>query len=200
MFTPRLCRWNHDALICSCGGVATTMFIKLVQRFLRTNDPYDQDGLKHLPRPPVSLPSSIRVVYLYGDPVAVVASLFRRGYANVQAHKLGHYFPARCNDVAAYAARGRDTLGITRQLRLWLKECGPARSYPVLAIRYRAIWTETERILSFLQLPATAADSLPPYRKWRSKDELPSKVVRNLESIYAQAYATINSMPDVTIV
>ncbi|PNW87241.1 hypothetical protein CHLRE_02g114650v5 [Chlamydomonas reinhardtii] len=96
----------------------------------------------HLPQPPqpprVPQCRPRHVVYLYGDPLAAVASHYRRGHACHQAQKTsGH--PARLSPAnfpatfAEYVSRGEDLFGLEDHFRGWL--AAPA-DYPVTLVRY----------------------------------------------------------------
>ena len=77
---------NVDLLVVSPGGVATTFMLEYLSRFARTNSPVDDDGLKHLPRPPRNAP---RTIFIYGDLNIAFASLKRRNFEDHQGAKLG---------------------------------------------------------------------------------------------------------------
>ncbi len=76
------------ALVISPGGVASTAVMLHLGRFVRLNDPDDQDGLKHMPWPPSQIHPDTRVLFIYGDVDLSVASLKRRDYLGSQAAKL----------------------------------------------------------------------------------------------------------------
>lgn len=84
-------------LIVSAGGIGTTTtlseFHKIPKLSTSTNCPGDNDGLKHLPFDRLvkehadQLKSVKRILYLWGDPLHAVASLYRRGFHVMQATK-----------------------------------------------------------------------------------------------------------------
>lgn len=64
------------------GGVGSTELSNfLTQAGLRCNLVTDQDALRHVHTPPAHLGSTTQVVYLFGDPLAAVASHYRRNHA-----------------------------------------------------------------------------------------------------------------------
>ncbi|KAG2422867.1 hypothetical protein HXX76_015699 [Chlamydomonas incerta] len=105
-----------------------------------------QDGggaapsLPQAPQLPLCRPR--HVVYLYGDPLAAVASHYRRGHACHQAQKTsGHparlspaTFPATFDD---YVSRGEDLFGLEDHFRGW--STAPA-DYPVTLVRYERMF------------------------------------------------------------
>ncbi|KAG2452883.1 hypothetical protein HYH02_002227 [Chlamydomonas schloesseri] len=94
----------------------------------------------HPPQMPLCRPR--HVVYLYGDPLAAVASHYRRGHACHQAQKTsGH--PARLSAATfpatfeEYVSRGEDLFGLEDHFRGWLT--APA-DYPVTLVRYERMF------------------------------------------------------------
>lgn len=79
--TPPLPCWPHH-LVAAAGGVGSTELSNfLTQAGLRCNLVTDQDALRHVHTPPAHLGSTTQVVYLFGDPLAAVASHYRRNHA-----------------------------------------------------------------------------------------------------------------------
>ena len=80
-----------DVVVCSSGGVASTMLIKHVARFARTNNLDDFDTLKHVPKPEYLLSDPEfggKILYIYGELDSILASIERRGWTLVQGCKL----------------------------------------------------------------------------------------------------------------
>ncbi|KAF8072926.1 hypothetical protein HT031_000586 [Scenedesmus sp. PABB004] len=132
-----------EVCICSPGGVGSTELSNFLTRDARLacNLLTDQDAMRHASRPPAGLGAGTVVVYLFGDPLACVASHYRRGHAHHQALKtsgrpdLGAAgFPANFD---AYVARGEDLFGLERHLDSWLRTPTP---YDVLFVRYEAMF------------------------------------------------------------
>ncbi|MXO70324.1 hypothetical protein [Alteraurantiacibacter buctensis] len=74
-------RFEHCAVwIISPGGVATTMLIEHVSRYVPTNERHDKDGLKHWPAPPARRldQADSRVLFVKGEAVTIAASIARR--------------------------------------------------------------------------------------------------------------------------
>ncbi len=80
---------SPEVIVCSLGGVGTTFVMRHIRQFSDTNDPFDVDGLKHLPRPPRFLARRPKVVFVSGDARDSMNSIERRGWIPIQAAKLG---------------------------------------------------------------------------------------------------------------
>lgn len=175
----------------SHGGVGTTFLIEHLQKFRSTNCAYDRDGLKHLPYPPVWLESGKPVVYVYGDPVEAVLSLFRRDYALVQAGKNGMLFEGRSlGSLEDYVKHGKDSLGLTKHFLAWKgrKEEGGGG----LLLGYADIWNRIEELRHLLDLPARFVEEFPAQRRRNSqKENLDPEVRARLEKIYESYYEQI---------
>ena len=82
-------------LIISAGGIGTTTTLSEFHKIqgLEANCPGDTDGLKHLPfnrlltEHAEQISDVKRILYLWGDPMHAVASLYRRGFQVSQATK-----------------------------------------------------------------------------------------------------------------
>lgn len=82
--------------VTSIGGVGTTGFMEELKNMtppIFTNDPIDNDQIKHVPYSKLIESRSFkraspdRIVYLYGDPMRAVMSVDRRGWFMIQARK-----------------------------------------------------------------------------------------------------------------
>jgi len=82
--------------VTSIGGVGTTGFMEELKQMsprIVTNDPIDNDQIKHVPYSKLIGSASFRrgkpqkIVYMYGDPTRAIMSLDRRGWFMIQARK-----------------------------------------------------------------------------------------------------------------
>ena len=73
-------------IVVSPGGVATTALLKHLSKWVQANSFCDEDGLKHLPRPPWG---KSRILYLTGNSEDIRASISRRHWTRRQSAKLG---------------------------------------------------------------------------------------------------------------
>ena len=74
-------------LIISVGGTATTTLMNHLSKYIKTNDPFDRDGLKH--KRLINLSDYQKVIYLIADPELAYFSLKRRNYLRGNCKKLG---------------------------------------------------------------------------------------------------------------
>lgn len=186
---------NIDTLVCSHGGCGTTFFMDFLSKERNVNDAYDQDGLKHLRCPPRRVPNNCKVIYLYGDPVDAVASLFRRRYAVQQAHKFGNLLWRECTDIRRYAELGIDKIGLNKVIKRWTQE-GKSRSYNIIMIKYEKIWKNLSTILEINEM--TKYKKYFPDKKERQVD-VDEYVKRDLEKIYSPFYQNIKNLDDLEV-
>lgn len=153
-------------LVVSPGGVATTTLMQHLDLYVRINDPFDSDGLKHRPRPPTSLLSHQRVLFISGPIHQSYLSLRRRHWVGIQSAKLGSLigaisFPPLEYPLFALAAR--------QQLQAWMAfaETHPDR---VLHLDYKAIWPNRQVIMTFANISDPSfLTNFPTYRPRQSR-------------------------------
>ena len=136
---------NINVIVSSFGGVGTTFLMRHLQNYTTTNCPHDYDGYKHSPLPPIGFNKSLRFVYIYGDPVLAVISLFRRGYANQQLKKLRRwgiggngYATTPVQGLRQYALLHSDELCLEKHFTNWYSDkfC----TVPTLFLRYETLF------------------------------------------------------------
>lgn len=192
-------RWRPrpDWWVVSHGGVKTTMLMEFLARHGEVNDPYaDHGNLKHVARPPRRLAPRGMFIYVYGDPVRAVLSLYRRQYAQAQSRKLGYVGPRLPATVDGYAARGVDALRITRHLRIWLQA---QLTVPIAYVDSERLWADVPSLLSALGVDAAPAGF--PLEKPRGSDvsTLEPRTRDRLESIYAPYRQLVRDLPPVAV-
>lgn len=74
-------------VVISPGGVASTLLISELSKFVQTNSSGDSDGIKHLAQRPQNVE---KVILLTGDAGTVTKSLSRRGYLGLHHAKMGN--------------------------------------------------------------------------------------------------------------
>ncbi|WIA29135.1 hypothetical protein OEZ86_011646 [Tetradesmus obliquus] len=117
--------FNLQVCICSVGGVGSTQLSNFLTRAgISCNLLTDQDGVRHVNRPPSQLGPGTCLLYLFGDPLAAVASHYRRNQAYHQALKTSgnpaldeSTFPQTFQE---YVSRGKDLFGLQQHLHHWL--------------------------------------------------------------------------------
>jgi hypothetical protein len=189
---------NLEVLVASYGGVGTTFLSQAIGRFRRVNDPRDLDGYKHCPVPPLFGSGHLKVIYVVGNPILAVASLFRRGYQAGQAGKLQYSrairrFPDEGLALKDYAAQGRDLFLFQEHFEAWTKEFV---FYPTLIVKYEAIHESLPQISEFLNLPSEFILEFPPLKE-RGSDlaKIDPETVRGLEMMYGELTRAIELMP-----
>ena len=94
---------HYDAVVASFGGNGTSFLLKFLRDYLRVNS-WDSanDGIKHANAPNHPVFDGLKVdrgIYVYGNPVIAVASLFRRDF---QSHMLAKLTSAAHTDGKDY--------------------------------------------------------------------------------------------------
>lgn len=163
-FSRRPRRVAHcDVVVCSPGGVATTMLLQHLSHFKSTNCVNDTDTLKHVPDPKILLSSpgfKGKICYLHGDEDAILASIERRGWVRIQAAKLGSFAAAI---TPKFLARRAFTAAVSRQIALFTQSRDPR----VFSVHYEELWDRKEQLQSFLGIQDARFVSEFPERKAR---------------------------------
>ena len=174
-------------LVASFGGVGTTFLMDGIAAFRATNQPDNRDGYKHLPIPPIAATRDLKAIYVFGDPVLAAVSLFRRGYHQTQSHvnsKFQHFdyrIPEQ-KSLENYAAEGTDGLYFSSHFHNW--QAGSSQ-YPVLFLKYDAIYDSLDLIRDFLELPDAFVTQFQAKKIRNSKlSDLSPDTVRGLEEMY----------------
>ena len=177
-----------EVVVGSYGGVGTTFFLDFISKFKKTNHPQDDDKIKHLTVPPVSFNKNVRFVYIYGNPVEAVPSLFGRGMANFQSKKLQRDQEIINEPISLdttleeYALARVDKFLFRRHFYNWYRDC---LMHPTLFIRYEKIWDHKEEIFKFLDLPMSEIGNFPEKKQRRSRlADLPDPVHEGLVDMY----------------
>ena len=166
-----------DVIVSSFGGVGTSPFLIWLSSQLNCNSPSDLDNLKHVVDPKVVSDNAEKFVYIFGDPVESILSLYRRNHIGSQFTKLtGEYNKITIEE---YADSGKDLLNYERQFDNWTN----FNCKPVLYLKYPHFWSHEAEILKFLEL---SNDSILFKKKERTivKSNFPKKVIEKLELIY----------------
>eukprot|EP00882_Tetradesmus_deserticola_P011750 GHRQ01012433.1.p1 GENE.GHRQ01012433.1~~GHRQ01012433.1.p1 ORF type:complete len:254 (+),score=62.62 GHRQ01012433.1:621-1382(+) len=134
--------FDLQACICSVGGVGSTHLSNFLTRAgISCNLLTDQDAMRHVNRPPAHLSPGTCLVYLFGDPLACVASHYRRNQAYHQALKTSgnpelneSTFPKNLQE---YLCRGEDLFGLQQHLDNWLET---RTQCDILFVRYERMF------------------------------------------------------------
>ena len=172
-----VCSKRPKLLIISAGGIGTTTAISEFHKIpeLEANCPSDSDGLKHLPYNRLvadhgkQLTDVTRILYLWGNPMHAVASLYRRGYQVTQAMKTrSEPFPdgslsktaserAVPRTIDAYAASKYDIFQMQKHIESYLTNRNDTSFKPALAFLQMERKTEhLDKLAHFLGVPRLA--------------------------------------------
>ncbi len=177
-----------EIVIASYGGAGSTMLISHLSRFRKTNEPGDRDGFKHCALPPVTLRKGFRFIYVYGDPVDSVISLFSRHYHHEHSAKLQRFIlpqvrPIPANmSLAEYACQGEDRFYFREHFQNWYDRC---LFHETLFLRYECLHDNIEKLADYLKLPRAFVDEFPARAPRKSTAAmLPATVRKHLELSY----------------
>jgi hypothetical protein len=189
-----------QVLVASYGGVGTTFLSEEIARYRRVNDPRDMDGYKHSPVPPLRGSKNLKVIYVVGDPILAVASLFRRRFhadqaGKLQYSKLRRRFPDRNLLLEDYARAGLDLFLFDEHFEAWTKDYV---FYPTLVLKYEAIHESISQVRDFLNLPPEFVSDFPPQKdRGSSLDKIDPETLENLQKMYGSLVNKINSLPNI---
>lgn len=146
-------------------------------------------------------PTPKRALYIFGDPMDAVHSIFRH------ERRVSGYAPRRhCYavqgayrqfdpkwDLRAFLAHGKDLFQLSEHLHQWIHA---KRDYPILAVHYEQMWDHIDEIIAFLGLPKEAAQHFPEKKERRSSWRSESPFIQDgLQRMYGSLSEEINSLP-----
>ena len=192
-----------DVLICSTGGVGTTFLMKHISNYKVTNKSNDKDMFKHLVFPPLSYNQNIKYVYIFGNPIESVISLFARNFQHWQSFKLLNFNNSvksigNNTTLEEYSSERTDRFLFSEQFNKWLTL---SKFYPTLFLKYEKIWKNLEVLYDFLEIPLEEIKSFPE-QKIRSSEfsSLDKETQNGLKKIYGEFEQYINEFDDCLIV
>ncbi len=195
IYLPR----EMELLVCSCGGVGTTFLIDFLAQYKTCNDRDDRDGFKHLDKPPPTRNPDLRAIYVFGNPIDAVYSLFRRDFHHEQSYKLLEQYrdldPVPLEmPLERYAAEGIDRFQFENHFLNWSeRNC----QYPVLFVRYEKIWDHVEELLEFAGIPAEAKAAFPEKKERKSQAmEIGEEVHAGMRRMYGALQDRLVDGPD----
>lgn len=156
-----------DILVCSYGGVGTTMLINFLSQYKKCNDCWDRDRLKHTDHPSVSRNKNLRVIYVVGSPLDTVVSVFRRGIQENHSRKLliNHkdIRPLGPNmTLSEYAIQGTDRFRFEDHFNNWRHKY---YQHTVMFVKYEKLWDNLPTIFTFLGVQKEEVARFPAKRK-----------------------------------
>jgi len=188
-----------DVVVVSYGGAGTTMLLDFLNKSLCCNDPNDLDSLKHSPIPPFCFKSSLKVIYVVGDPIEAIASLFRRDFQWRAFDKFTcfsgrHRTNPPLVDIQNYAAAGVDILMLQRHFENYMCKY---QIYETFVIHYETMWESMPQLLTFLGLPAEQIEHFPARQQRLSS--LGPGLRNRMTPTYGQLLELIDQFPSGTI-
>jgi len=151
-------------LIISPGGVATTMLINYLSKYIQVNDPNDKDLLKHLTKLPSNLNKHTKILYIYGDTKSIFLSLKRRNYF------YSHCLKMNCLKCLFFQGGLQYKFfedRINYQKNLLTKN----QNYQLLVLSYDEIWTKKNKIKKFFKISSKEFIDRFPQKKSRVTKE-----------------------------
>ena len=154
-----------DVWVVSPGGVGTTFLMEYLSNFACINDPYDADGLKHWPRPPsgVTLDKAPQMLFIYGKPDQIVASITRRHWIRTQSAKIGSLGGVLLNGQAQRRVFQRS---VEAQIAAW-KNCTSGK---LRCIEFNELWDNVGAIARHVGIDEGEFGKCFPPRKKRNTD------------------------------
>ena len=192
-----------DVLICSTGGVGTTILMKHISNYKVTNNINDKDRFKHLVFPPLSYNQNIKYVYIFGYPIESVISLFSRNSHHWHSSKLLSFNNSvksigQNTTIEEYARERTDRFLFSEHFNNWLTL---SKFYPTLFLKYGKIWENLEILYDFLEIPLEEIKSFPEQKKRSSEISSLDKETQNgLKKIYGVFEQYINEFDDCIVV
>jgi hypothetical protein len=198
-YFPSLLRCDADHLVCSFGGVGTTFLMKFASQYVVVNDWANCDGLKHLPRPPRSFGRNVKVLYVFGDPINAVLSLFERGYARHHAGVMTSLTWRGNLTLTEFLDRGYDYFRFAETFAAW--SAPMKRDYPLMLLRYETMWKHLEAIFDFFDLPSDKIDQFPPQHERSSNfRKLPLTMQQKLIEMYGGLQQHIANFNEIKLI
>lgn len=155
------------------------------------------DGFKHTSIPPLTLTPNLKAIYIYGDPIKATASLFRRNYHHAHARTItGKTLPKNMT-LEEYATQLEDCFQFENHYYNWRNR---DTAYPILFIKYNAIWESIDAIFDFLELPSNLKSKFPAKKKRQSSIESsPQSIINDLNQLYGKFKEEVEKSPDFEI-
>lgn len=176
-----------DIIVSSFGGVGTSPFLSWLSSKSDVNCPRDSDGLKHTVDPMFINDKADKFIFIYGDPVDAILSLYSRKYIRPQFKKLTG--KDNLSTLKEYAESGQDLLSYEKQLNNWLKY----NQKPVLFLKYPDFWNHESEIINFLGLKSNTKLFNKKERNSK-KEDYDIDIINSLEAIYAPLNKKMNEL------
>jgi hypothetical protein len=195
---------NHSIQVTSFGGTGTTMLYHFLERCGADvpKDSHDWIPWKHQRVPPSNseVPRGFRALYLFSNPMNAVLSVFRRDYQHWHVERIGGNVDAWDESwvLDDYLAQEDDIFRLADHFHNWTSA---NRDYPIMLLRFGALWDHLPEVFAFLGLPSSHMTEFPEKEKRRSDwtDE-PPQTQSHLEQMYGALSEEIERAPNIEII
>jgi len=195
---------EHTFQVTSFGGTGTTMLYEFLEEH-EVDIPSDHPNWKpwkHLPAPPedADVKDGFRAVYLFGNPMDAVLSVFRRDYQRWHVRNMREDVTEPWStdwDFDEFLKRSEDPFHMTKHFQSWTNA---DRLYPILCLNFGALWDHIPEFFAFAGLPKSSMDAFPERRE-RASDwtEETKRVRKHLKGLYGELWSEIEQTPDFQI-
>jgi len=194
---------DHTVQVTTFGGTGTTMLYSFLDRYdVQTPQEDESWPYKHLPFPPSDdqVKDGFRALYMFTNPMNAVLSVFRRGFQHYHARNttMDESMLDKEWTLPDFLAEEEDPFQLHQHFRNWTQA---QRSYPIMLLKFGALWDHLPEVFAFLGLPSSAQDEFPEQRERSSDWTDESKDIQaGLESFYGDLRDEIDAHPDVRII
>ena len=190
-----------DVVVGSVGGVASMALWFWLNKYKNTLH-------THSPLLPPRTGRPLRLIYIFGDPILSILSIFNRQLQLDRHYECvaGSYFKLsdmtlllKMRSLKSYLASDLGAFPLRQHFHNW--RTAPTQ-HPVLFMRSETIWDNFDVLQSFLDLPKEAMDLFPKKKKRHSAKEILNLTPRQqekLNQLYGDFKEELKQMPDIYI-
>lgn len=186
---------SHTIQVTSFGGTATTTILNWL---IENNQNVARDQYwKHKIIPPSdsthNLPENYKILYLVGDPVRSIISIFRRRILRAHAVNMECLTDVANWNMERYIKHNKDIFNIHKQL---VNYTSAKVNYPILCVKYNSIWKHSDTICNFLNLDSVTRENFPKKTQRNMSGQF-DKYVDQLRVLHKPSIDLINNLPDI---
>ena len=130
-----------------------------------------------------------------------VLSVFRRDYQKWHLPNMRNDITEPADDdwtLAEFLERGVDEFRMAKHFHSWTRA---DRSYPILLLKFDALWERLPEVFAFLGLPSAARDDFPERRERHSDwTDQPEPVQQQLKEMYGDLRQEVDAAPALRII
>jgi len=203
---------KHKVQACSFGGCGTTLLYNFFRKIkVDISSEPDAGRWKHMPYPPATpgnpdfkLRDDYKAVYIFGNPMNALASLFKRKHHVYHPVRTG-FGPKKLDNkmkLEDYLKTNKeDIFKLEFHFDNWTTCPKEGRAYPILLLKYETLWNNLPALLEFLDIPQEKRP-LFPKKKARSSNwtTLPEEIKNSLYERYGTLAEKIEKQPEFKII